>query len=143
VPTVSRAIISESNGGHLTLLVEGCGLQKVMTTLGVDGKRTTSNHIIEVFRALGIEAARSSIIHEIVYTMSSHGMSIDIRHVMLLADTMTFKVNTSSEHPQSPGEARASNLSPRFKSYVCLLFVCLFTGGREKFWASRGSAWPR
>jgi DNA-directed RNA polymerase III subunit RPC1 len=63
-----------------------------MTTLGVDGRRTTSNHIIEVFQTLGIEAARSSIINEIVYTMSSHGMGIDIRHVMLLADTMTFKV---------------------------------------------------
>ena len=29
---------------------------------------------------------------EIVYTMESHGMSIDIRHIMLLADLMTCKV---------------------------------------------------
>ena len=29
---------------------------------------------------------------EIIYTMREHGMSIDRRHVMLLADLMTFKV---------------------------------------------------
>ncbi len=29
---------------------------------------------------------------EIQYTMSSHGMSIDARHTMLLADCMSYKV---------------------------------------------------
>ena len=33
--------------------------------------------------------------NEIVYTMTNHGMSIDIRHVMLLADLMTFKVRSN------------------------------------------------
>jgi DNA-directed RNA polymerase III subunit RPC1 len=40
---------------------------------------------------LGIEAARQTIIDEIRYTMRSHGMNIDNRHMQLLADTMTFK----------------------------------------------------
>ena len=31
---------------------------------------------------LGIEAARRTIMSEIQYTMESHGMSIDTRHVM-------------------------------------------------------------
>ena len=31
--------------------------------------------------------------NEINVTMKSHGMSIDTRHVMLLADLMTFKVS--------------------------------------------------
>ena len=39
---------------------------------------------------------RQTIINEIVYTMVNHGMNIDIRHVMLLADLMTFKVNLAS-----------------------------------------------
>ena len=30
--------------------------------------------------------------NEVIYTMVNHGMSIDVRHVMLLADLMTFKV---------------------------------------------------
>ncbi|GFZ13208.1 nuclear RNA polymerase C1 [Actinidia rufa] len=62
-----------------------------MGIVGIDGRKTTSNHIIEVQEVVGIEAARRSIINEIQYTMASHGMTIDLRHMMLLADLMTFK----------------------------------------------------
>ncbi|KCV73369.1 DNA-directed RNA polymerase III subunit RPC1 [Fonticula alba] len=94
VPTVNRAVVNTLGGGADTsynLLVEGYGLRHVMATEGVDGTQTTSNHIMEVAQVLGIEAARTTIINEIQYTMSSHGMSIDMRHVMLLADLMTCK----------------------------------------------------
>lgn len=47
-------------------------------------------------KTLGIEAARTTIINEIQYTMVNHGMSIDRRHVMLLSDLMTYKVCGSS-----------------------------------------------
>jgi DNA-directed RNA polymerase beta' subunit len=59
---------------------------------GIVGEHTTSNHVMEVEKVLGIEAARRTIINEIQYTMSSHGMSIDPRHVMLLGDVMSYKV---------------------------------------------------
>lgn len=59
---------------------------------GVNGKLTKSNHVIEAEQTLGIEAARNVIIDEIQYTMGSHGMTIDARHMMLLADVMTYKV---------------------------------------------------
>ena len=51
---------------------------------------TPSRYHSEVFYALIYH--RQTIINEIVYTMVNHGMSIDSRHVMLLADLMTFKV---------------------------------------------------
>ncbi|KAG8933996.1 hypothetical protein FRC01_005893 [Tulasnella sp. 417] len=98
IPTVSRAIINildktseRGRAGDNELLVEGYGLQKVMTTEGIVGEETTSNHVMEVQTVLGIEAARRKIIDEIQYTMSSHGMSIDPRHVMLLGDVMSYK----------------------------------------------------
>ncbi|KAI3468843.1 hypothetical protein Pfo_025506 [Paulownia fortunei] len=98
INSVERAIIineakekDPSQNKRLKLLVEGTGLLSVMGIEGVDGCKTTSNHIIEVQQTLGIEAARKKIIDEIQYTMSSHGMTIDIRHMMLLADLMTFK----------------------------------------------------
>ena len=62
-----------------------------MTTEGVVGTQTYTNHVMEMQQVLGIEAARNSIYREIDYTMASHGMSIDPRHVMLLADVMTYK----------------------------------------------------
>ena len=64
----------------------------VLGTPGVDARNTKSNHIMEMNKTLGIEAARRSIIDEIQYTMKSHGMNIDARHMMLLADLMTYKV---------------------------------------------------
>ena len=56
-------------------------------------------YMLQVAKTLGIEAARSVIISEIVYTMGSHGMEIDIRHVNLLSDIMTYvgQVNTITE----------------------------------------------
>lgn len=53
-----------------------------------------SDHLCppQVEKTLGIEAARTTIINEIQYTMVNHGMSIDRRHVMLLSDLMTYKV---------------------------------------------------
>lgn len=90
IHTATRAVISDDKGKR-KLLVEGYGLKEVMTTDGVVGTHTKTNHVDEMFRILGIEAARTSIFSEIDYTMSSHGMSIDPRHVMLLADVMTYK----------------------------------------------------
>ena len=59
---------------------------------GVVGEQTSSNHVIETAQVLGIEAARRTITNEIQYTMKSHDMIIDPRHVMLLGDVMTYKV---------------------------------------------------
>ena len=93
ISSVSRAVIHESTSSDskFVLYVEGTGLLSVMTTPGVDYKNTFSNHVFEAQNVLGIEAARSTIISQIQDTMSKHGMTIDTRHVMLLADIMTYK----------------------------------------------------
>lgn len=89
-----------SSMSHLSVrykvFVEGHDMQRVMGTVGVLGLETTSNDIMEVWKYLGVEAARKCIMSEIHKTMSSHGMSIDARHTMLLADCMTSKVASSS-----------------------------------------------
>lgn len=88
---IFRAVINIRDDGKKELLVEGYGLKDVMSTDGVIGTKTTTNHVLEVFEVLGIEAARGSIIKEIDYTMSNHGMSVDPRHIQLLGDVMTYK----------------------------------------------------
>ncbi len=85
-----------------SLGVEGQDLTAVMGTLGVDGCHTASNHVMETERVLGIEAARTKIMTEIQTTMSSHGMTIDARHTMLLADCMTYKVGWLLLSPSCP-----------------------------------------
>ena len=92
LPSVHRAAIHvDDAGGKNTykLFVEGDNLREVLATPGVKGRETTSNNTLEVAVTLGIEAARAVIMKEIKFTMDSHGMSIDRRHITLLADLMT------------------------------------------------------
>ncbi|EDV26112.1 uncharacterized protein TRIADDRAFT_55877 [Trichoplax adhaerens] len=95
IPTVTRTVIhvdeDASGNKKFKLYVEGEDLLSVITTRGVKGIGTNSNHTTVVEKVLGIEAARATIINEILFTMVNHGMHLDNRHVMLLADLMTFK----------------------------------------------------
>lgn len=94
IPSVNRAVINEEDKEGETsyhLLVEGYGLAEVMGSPGIDGRRTTTNHVIEVEQTLGVEAARTQISSEISYIMNAYGIGIDSRHLLLLSDVMTFK----------------------------------------------------
>ena len=74
--------------GTDTLEMSGSNLQKVMGDSGVDGRNARSNHIRDVWRTLGVEAARETIVREIHATIEAGGSSIDLRHVFLVADLM-------------------------------------------------------
>merc|ERR1719295_2563394 len=93
LPSVNRAVIhiDDSKAGETKykLFVEGDNLREVLATPGVNANKTTSNNTLEVAHTLGIEAARATIMTEIQVVMESHGMSIDRRHITLLADLMT------------------------------------------------------
>ena len=68
---------------------EGSNIGAILKLEGVDIVRTTTNDIYEIEKVLGIEAARNAIIHELYTTMEEQGLSVDIRHIMLVADMMT------------------------------------------------------
>ena len=101
IHAIPRAIITRKEEGEKTpaekgrvcfqLLVEGMGLQAVMGVKGLRGETARTTHVMEVEKVLGIEAARKTTMDEIQFTMRSHGMDIDDRHVTLLADVMTFR----------------------------------------------------
>ena len=48
-----------------------------------------TNNIVEINAVLGIEAAREAIILEVLKVLEAQGLDIDIRHILLVADTMT------------------------------------------------------
>lgn len=68
---------------------EGSNLREILDLDGIDHVRTTTNNIHEIGEVLGIEAARQSIINEAQNTLSEQGLSVDVRHIMLVADIMT------------------------------------------------------
>ncbi len=77
-------------GDEFVIYTEGSNLQAVMEVEGVDWRRVKTNNIHEIAQVLGIEAARNAIIEEMKAAMEGAGVSnVDIRHLMLVADTMT------------------------------------------------------
>ena len=93
IEDVSRVVIrqeSTDQGEEFVLYTEGSALGTVLEIEGVDATRTTCNNIHEINEHLGIEAARESLINEMMNTLEEQGLDdVNIRHLMLVADIMT------------------------------------------------------
>ncbi|MGD8545853.1 MAG: DNA-directed RNA polymerase subunit A', partial [Candidatus Bathyarchaeota archaeon] len=88
VPKTKRVLVSEENG-EWVIRTDGTNLPEVLEISGVDTTRTTTNHIHEITRTLGVEAARNVLISEAKNVLEEQGLDVDIRHVMLVADIMS------------------------------------------------------
>ena len=73
---------------EFVIITAGSNLKDVMGLDIVDSSRTVTNDIFEIAQVLGIEAAREAIVKEVYKVIESQGLNVDIRHIMLVADTM-------------------------------------------------------
>lgn len=71
------------------LETEGTALSTILGQPGVDVRWTISNHVVEVYHVLGVEAARAVIIREMQLIVAAYGVQIDPRHFRILADRIT------------------------------------------------------
>ena len=83
---------------------------------------------------VSLSVTRATIMKEINVTVKSHGMSIDNRHVMLLADLMTLKV---SENFWS------LLCSHNGKTHLLFISIAMFFSTREKYLVFLGLVWKR
>ena len=90
IPGVTRITVTKENDEWL-IQTTGSNLIKTLKVNGVDLTRTSTNSITEIATTLGIEAARKSMVNEIINTLEEQGLEVDIRHILLLADLMTSK----------------------------------------------------
>ena len=88
IGNIQRAIVRKENN-EFVIFTEGSDLQAILEVDGVDPTRTNTNSIHEVAEVLGIEAARIAIGNELHKTLSEQGLSVDLRHNMLVSDVMT------------------------------------------------------
>jgi DNA-directed RNA polymerase beta' subunit len=88
IPAVKRTLVMEEQGEWI-IRTEGSDIDLALKTSGVDITRTTTNNVYEVATVLGIEAARNLLIKEALGVLEEQGLDVDVRHVMLVADTMT------------------------------------------------------
>ena len=82
-------VLPVKRGEEFIIQTAGTNYKDVLELDYVDTVRTTSNDLYEVENVLGIEAARQLIINETLGVLNTQGLNIDVRHIMLVADTMT------------------------------------------------------
>ncbi|MGD9778320.1 MAG: DNA-directed RNA polymerase subunit A'' [Methanomethylovorans sp.] len=83
-----KRVVIRKDGNEYMLYTEGSQLKKVLDVEGVDISRTYTNNIGEIYDVFGIEAARNAIIKEATSTLGEQGLTVDIRHIMLVSDIM-------------------------------------------------------
>jgi DNA-directed RNA polymerase subunit A" len=89
---ISRVVVRKEEtdeGEEFVLYTEGSDFGTVLDIDGVEASRCSTNDIHEVYRNLGVEAARESIINETMETLEEQGLDdVNVRHLMLVADIM-------------------------------------------------------
>ena len=91
--TNSRLITFENDdnvfeeSSEMVIFTKGINLQDVRYIDGIDLNRTYCNEVNQIYKYLGIEAARSSLIKELYQVYSDH--SVNFHHISILVDVMT------------------------------------------------------
>lgn len=89
---ISEAEIKSQKYGKETVLYgKGSNIVEVYKMDHVDTSRTISNDLFEVVKFFGIEAAYRVLRDELISIMYSKSVDIDISHVNMIANSMTYK----------------------------------------------------
>ena len=87
---IKRGLLTPTDDNkEWVIKTEGTNLPSVVQIEGVDASRTVSNHIHEIEKLYGIEAARGLIIKEARKVLEQQGLDVDLRHLLILSDLMT------------------------------------------------------
>ena len=90
IPGITRVTVVKE-GEEWFIQTAGSNLGKVVQVQGIDPTRVYTNNVHEVAQVLGIEAARATLVRELMSTLDEQGLEVDIRHIFLVADLMTSK----------------------------------------------------
>lgn len=83
-----KQVLPVKREDEFIIITAGSNLKDILQLDYIDFTRTTTNNIFEIANVLGIEAARQNIINEVFKVIESQGLNVDVRHIMLVADTM-------------------------------------------------------
>lgn len=98
IPGITSAMVSKEDGkdasGKKTdvpvVITDGSNLLAIREFHDlVDVNRVFTNDIVAMLQLYGVEACRATIVREMHAVFSGHGISVDQRHLNLIADTMT------------------------------------------------------
>ncbi|XP_076665457.1 RNA polymerase I subunit RpI1 [Andrena cerasifolii] len=91
VPCLKRAFTFQNNDGETILKTDGINIIEMFKhDKLLDLNRMYSNDIYGISQTYGIEAANRVIVREVRDVFKMYGITVDVRHLSLIADYMTF-----------------------------------------------------
>ncbi|TDG42262.1 hypothetical protein AWZ03_011321 [Drosophila navojoa] len=121
VPHIKRAIIYKGNDDEQLLKTDGINIGEMFQHNKIlDLNRLYSNDIHAIARTYGIEAATQVIVKEVSNVFKVYGITVDRRHLSLIADYMTFDgtfqplSRRGMEHSSSPLQQMSFESSLQF-----------------------------
>lgn len=92
IPGIGRCLhpAPEQHGGKRVLVTEGVNFNSMWEEDAfIDVNAITSNDVVAVLKTYGVEAARNTIVREINNVFQTYAISVNTRHLDLIADMMT------------------------------------------------------
>lgn len=91
LPDAGKAIIQQDQKtNEFYLISAGSNIRDIIEVDGVDKTRLYTNDVFAMYGLFGIEAARNTLVNELRKTLKEQKIGVDTRHLMLIADAMTY-----------------------------------------------------
>lgn len=84
-----KAMIRQDENGEYYIVAAGSNIEAIIGIDGVDKSRIFTNDVFAIYRLLGVEAARNALAGELMKTLNEQKISVNERHLYLIADAMT------------------------------------------------------
>lgn len=82
-------VAQDTKSGEFYIEAAGSNIEPVMQIDGVDPSRIYTNDLFAAYAVFGIEAARNTLAMELKKTLEEQEISVNDRHISLIADAMT------------------------------------------------------
>jgi DNA-directed RNA polymerase I subunit RPA1 len=115
-PAIECGYINEEDGRGRCLQTAGCNFEEIWKLRQVDHDKLMSNDIWAVRCSYGVEAARMSIVEQIRGVFAVYGISVDPRHLTLIADYMTYDGGYKAMNRIGMADASSSFLQMSFET---------------------------
>jgi DNA-directed RNA polymerase I subunit RPA1 len=139
-PKIQQAFVNEEdNGRGRCLQTAGVNFEELWKLDTVDHNRLASNDIWAICCAYGVEAARNNIVEQIQSVFGAYGISVDPRHLSLIADYMTFEGDFKAMNRGGMVDVGSSFLQMSFETTAGFMTEAANQGRKELLQSPSGN----
>jgi DNA-directed RNA polymerase I subunit RPA1 len=129
---INQAFINdEEEGRDRCLQTAGVNFGEIWTLPGVDHTRLLSNDVWAMRCAYGVESARTTIMFQIRGVFAVYGITVDPRHLSLIADYMTYNGGYKAMNRIGMKENSSAFLQMSFETTAAFLVDAALNGIKE------------